>query len=89
MRHSLIAKSIIFLLLYPLTINSALSKNIDNQLLINQLEGLLNQRKDNLLKAELINSGYRNKKPINLVVSECLTPTFFTQYNLTSKDKVI
>ncbi len=31
-------------------INSALSKNIDNQLLINQLEGLLNKRKDNLLK---------------------------------------
>ena len=31
-------------------INSALSKNIDNQLLINQLEGVLNQRKDNLLK---------------------------------------
>ncbi len=31
-------------------INSALSKNIDNQLLINQLEGFLNQRKDNLLK---------------------------------------
>ncbi len=50
MRHSLIAKSIIFLLLYPLTINSALSKNIDNQLLINQLEGYLNHRKDNLLK---------------------------------------
>ena len=31
-------------------INSAFSKNIDNQLLINQLEELLNQRKDNLLK---------------------------------------
>tara|TARA_B100000579_G_scaffold107179_1_gene85329 strand:- start:178 stop:843 length:666 start_codon:yes stop_codon:yes gene_type:complete len=31
-------------------INSALSKNIDNQLLINKLEGVLNQRKDNLLK---------------------------------------
>ncbi len=30
--------------------NSALSKNIDNHLLINQLEGLLNQRKDDLLK---------------------------------------
>ncbi len=50
MRHSLIAKSIIFLLLYPLTINSALSKNIDNHLLINQLEEHLNNRKDNLLK---------------------------------------
>jgi len=31
-------------------INSAFSKNIDNQLLINQLEELLNQRKDELLK---------------------------------------
>ncbi len=31
-------------------INSVLSKNIDNQLLINQLEGHLNQRKDYLLK---------------------------------------
>ena len=50
MRHSLIAKSIVFLLLYPLIINSALSKNIDNQLLSNQLEEILNTRKDNLLK---------------------------------------
>ena len=31
-------------------INSAFSRNIDNQLLINQLEELLNQRKHNLLK---------------------------------------
>jgi len=31
-------------------INSAFSKNIDNQLLINQLEELLNQREDDLLK---------------------------------------
>ena len=31
-------------------INSAFSRNIDNQLLINQLEELLNQREDNLLK---------------------------------------
>ena len=36
-----------------------------------------------------IGMGVRNKKPINLVVSECLTPTFFTQYNLASKDRVI
>ncbi len=50
MRHSLIAKSIVFLLIYPLIINSALSKNTDKHLLSNQLEELLNQRKDNLLK---------------------------------------
>ncbi len=50
MRHSLITKSLVFVLLNPLIINSVLSKNIDNQLLINQLEGLLNQRKDDLLK---------------------------------------
>jgi len=50
MRHSLIVKSIVFFLLYPLTISSTLSKNIDNQLLINKLEGNLNQGKDNLLK---------------------------------------
>ncbi len=50
MRNSLIAKSIVFLLLYPLIIDSASSKNIDNQLFINQLEESLNQRKDNLLK---------------------------------------
>ena len=50
MRHSLIAKSIVFLLLYPLIINSALSKSIDEQLLINKLEEVLNLRKNDLLK---------------------------------------
>ncbi|KGG21649.1 hypothetical protein EV03_0387 [Prochlorococcus marinus str. PAC1] len=37
----------------------------------------------------MINSGYRNKQPINLVFSEFLKPTFFAQYNLASKYKVI
>ena len=50
MRHSLVTKLIGFLSLYPLLINSALSKNIDNQLLSNQLEEILNLRKDDLLK---------------------------------------
>ena len=50
MRHSLITKLIGFLLLYPLLINSALSKNINNQLLSNQLEEILNERNDDLLK---------------------------------------
>lgn len=50
MRHSLTTKLIGFLLLYPLVINSALSKNINNQLLSNQLEEILNERNDDLLK---------------------------------------
>ena len=50
MRHSLITKLIGFLLLHPLLINCALSQNINNQLLSNQLEEILNERKDNLLK---------------------------------------
>ena len=50
MRNSLIAKSIVFLLLHPIIINSALSKNIDEHLLSNQLEEILNQRKADLLK---------------------------------------
>ena len=50
MRHSLTTKLIGFLLLHPLLINCALSQNINNQLLSNQLEEILNERKDNLLK---------------------------------------
>ena len=50
MRNSLLAKSIIFLLLNPLIINSSLSKNIDEQLLSNKLEEILNLKKDELLK---------------------------------------
>ena len=50
MRHSLITKSIVFLLLHPLLINCALSQNINNQLLSNQLEKILNEQKDDLLK---------------------------------------
>ena len=50
MRHSLITKSIVFLLLYPLIINSAVSKDIDEQKLSNKLEEILNLRKDDLLK---------------------------------------
>ena len=42
-----------------------------------------------LLEAELIIKGHSNKKTIDFVISECRTPTFFTQYNLASKDKVI
>ena len=42
-----------------------------------------------LIKAELIKEEYINKKTIDFDMSECRTPTFFTQYNLASKDKVI
>ena len=50
MRNSLIAKFIGLLLLYPLSVNSALNESIENPLLSNQLEAILNKKKDNLLK---------------------------------------
>ena len=50
MRNSLKTKLIGCLFLYPLLINCALSQNINNQLLSNQLEQILNERKDDLLK---------------------------------------
>ena len=50
MRNSLKTKLIGCLFLYPLLINCALSKNINNQLLSNQLEQILNERKDDLVK---------------------------------------
>ena len=59
MRHSLIAKSIVFLLLYPLMINSALSKNIDEQLLSNKLEEFLNLRKDDLLQDLFLQKSFK------------------------------
>ncbi len=66
MRHSLITKSIVFLLLHPLMINSALSKNINNQLPVNQLERLLNQRKDNLLKELFLQKSFNQFQQKNL-----------------------
>ena len=50
MRLSVISKLIGFSLLFPLLINSSLSTSINNQLLSNQLEEILNQRKNHLLK---------------------------------------
>ena len=58
MRHSLIVKVIGFSLIYPLSFNSALSKNIDKQLLGNQLEEILNQRKDHLIKDLFIQKSF-------------------------------
>ena len=59
MRHSLIAKLLGFLLLYPLSINSALSQNIDNQLLSNQLEAILNKQKYDLLKDLFLEKSFK------------------------------
>jgi len=48
-------------------INSAYGKNLDNQLLINQLEELLNQREDNLLKELFLQKSFNqfNKQYLN------------------------
>ena len=59
MQHSLIAKLISFLLFYPLTINSALSKNIDNQFLSNQLEKTLNANRNDLLKELFVKKSFK------------------------------
>ena len=54
---------------------------------IDNLESLKNKK--GIIFVSSSYNCYSNKKPINLVISECLTPTFFTQYNLASKGKVI
>ena len=58
MRHSLIVKLISFLLLYPLSLNSALSENIENQLLINQLDKILNQKEHTLEKKLFLKNSF-------------------------------
>ena len=58
MKHSLISKLIGFLILCPMFVSSALSQNIDNQLLSDQLEEILNQRKDHLLKNLFLQKSY-------------------------------
>jgi len=57
-RHSLIAKLISFFLIYPISINSALSQNIDNQSLGDQLEEILNQEKYDLLKGLFLEKSF-------------------------------
>ena len=59
MQNSLIFKFIVFLFLCPITINSALSKNIDNNLLRNQLEEIINERKDSLLKDLFLQKSFK------------------------------
>ena len=50
MKNSIIAKSIVFLLISPFSINNAFSRNIENDLITNQLESILNKKDDRLLK---------------------------------------
>ncbi len=59
MRHSFITKALVFFLPYALIINSALGKNIDGQLLSNQLEEVLNMRKDDLLKDLFLQKSFK------------------------------
>ena len=59
MQHSLIAKLISLLLLYPLFINSSLSKDIDDQLLSSQLEETLNENKRALLKDLFLQNSFK------------------------------
>ena len=59
MQHSLIVKLTSFLLLYPLSTTSALSKDINNQLLITQLEETLNQNKPDLLKDLFLQKSFK------------------------------
>ena len=59
MQHSLTAKLISFLLLNPLSINSALSKEIDNHLLSTQLEETLTQNKHDLVKDLFLKESFK------------------------------
>ncbi len=59
MRNSLIAKLLSCFLLYPLIINSALSKNIDNKSLGTQLEAMLNQEKHDSLKDLFLQQSFK------------------------------
>ena len=62
MQHSLIVKLISFLLLYPLLITSAFSKDIDNQLLSTQLEETLNLDKPDLLQDLFLQKSFNQFK---------------------------
>ena len=59
MRNLLRAKLLSFLLLSPFLINSALSKNIDNQFLSNQLEKTLNSNRNDLLKELFVKKSFK------------------------------
>jgi len=61
-QHSLIVKLISFLLLYPLLITSAFSKDIDNKLLSTQLEETLNLHKPDLLQDLFLQKSFNQFK---------------------------
>ena len=60
MQDSLKAKLIVFFLFFPLSFNSALSKNIENQFLSNQLEAVLNHKKYDLMKNLFFQKSFKN-----------------------------
>ena len=59
MQHSLIAKLISLFLLYPLFFDSALSKDLDHQLLSSQLEENLNHNNRALLKDLFLQTSFK------------------------------
>ena len=59
MQNSLISKLIGFLLLYPISVNSALSQNIDNQFISNQLEAILNKQQYELLTDLFLRNSFK------------------------------
>ncbi len=67
MRNSLIVKLIGFFLLYPVSVNSALSQTISNPVLGNQLEAMLNEQKHDLLKDLFLKKSFKefNKQYLN------------------------
>ena len=66
MQNSLIAKLIGFLLLCPISINSALSQKIDDELISNQLEKILNDQQYYLLKDLFLQKSYKKFNKQNL-----------------------
>ena len=60
MQKSLLVKLISFLLLNQLFINSVFSKNINNQFSTNELESILNQGKNDLLKRLFLQESFKN-----------------------------